>query len=277
MLRDSFADASVDLIYLDPPFNSDQNYYLTNSAEENEPQAFKDRWRWDDKAETALIELKRRGENTLADFFTGVELFLGKSPLLVYLTMMGRRLVELRRVLKNQGSIYLHCDQNASAHLRLLMDAVFGTENYLNTIVWCYGLGGSSARRWPRKHDDILWYSRQPHSYYFEPDLIPAASQRMKGKSKKAPDYWIIPTINNMAKERCGWPTQKPLALLERIIRSSSRPGDVALDPFCGSGTTLEAALRLGRKAAGIDNSSAAIELTQRRLLRILINYSLIE
>jgi DNA modification methylase len=169
-------------------------------------------------------------------------------------------------VLKPTGSIYLHCDGAAGHYLKILMDAVFGSENFLNDIAWCYGLGGSSRRYLPRKHDSILWYSRTPNGHYFAPAMTPATSARMAGQDKKVPDYWLIPTINNMAHERTGYPTQKPEALLERIIRSSSRPGDLVLDPFCGSGTTIVVAQRLGRRWVGIDMNPAAIQTTRRRL-----------
>lgn len=190
---------------------------------------------------------------------------LGESNRLAYLVMMAPRLKHLHRILKSSGSIYLHCDQSASSHLKLLMDTIFGPENFLNCISWCYGLGGSSNRYWPRKHDDILWYSKTAGEHFFEAVQIPATSQMMKGKSKKAPDYWHIPSINNMAHERLGYPTQKPERLLEMIILSSSRVGDLILDPCCGSGTTLAVASKLKRCAIGIDSSKVAIETCLNR------------
>jgi len=185
------------------------------------------------------------------------------------LVKMAVRLLELRRVLKPTGSLYIHCDGAAGHYLKVAMDAVFGAENFLNDIAWCYGLGGSSRRYLPRKHDSILWYSGAPNGHYFAPEMIPATSVRMAGQVKKVPDYWLIPTINNMAKERTGYPTQKPEALLERIIKTSSRPGDLVLDPFCGSGTTIVVAQRLGRRWVGIDCRAEAIKITQRRLSKI--------
>jgi DNA modification methylase len=149
------------------------------------------------------------------------------------------------RLLKPTGSIYLHCDWHASHYLKVMMDDVFGMQNFLNNIVWCYGLGGSSDRYWPRKHDDILWYSKKKGAHYFEAPRMPASSNRMRGQTKKVVDYWDIPTINNMAKERLGYPTQKPESLLERIVESSSRREEAVLDPFAGCGTALVAAHRL--------------------------------
>jgi hypothetical protein len=182
---------------------------------------------------------------------------------------MRERVIELKRVLKPTGSMYLHCDWHASHYLKVMLDDVFGTSNFLNNIVWLYGLGGSSTRYWPRKHDDIFWYSKSPNGQYFEADRVPARSVRMKGQEKKATDYWDIPSINNMAKERLGYPTQKPEALLERVIRSSSQPNDVVLDPFAGCGTTQVVAHRLGRQWVGIDISPTAVELMRRRIAKI--------
>lgn len=273
VLREHFPDGSVDLIYLDPPFNSRRSYGLLNVKKSDGDLAlpatiFSDFWVWDETTAglfSALLtdnRLPLRLRRLMNAFPDVIE----PSSLLAYLTMMAPRLVELHRVLAPAGSLYLHCDQTASHYLKIILDAVFGAENFLNNIVWCYGLGGSMPRRWPRKHDDLLWYSREPGRHTFAPVMIPATSQRMKGQSKKAPDYWLIPTINNMARERLGYPTQKPLALLERIVSASSKPGDLVLDPFCGSGTTLEAAERLGRRWAGIDSSAAALETVRSRI-----------
>lgn len=272
VMRQHFPDACVDLIYLDPPFNSDATYNMLFSQQDgsraaSQIRAFHDTWRWDVAAARAFQETVQAGGH-LAEVMRGLRSILGDSDMLAYLAMMAPRLVEMKRVLKPTGSIYLHCDQTASAHLRILMDAVFGPTNFLNNVVWLYGLGGSSSRYWPRKHDDILWYSREPDKHYFEASRVPATSQRMKGQDKKAPDYWPIPTINNMAKERMGYPTQKPEALLTRIIESSSKPGDVILDPFCGCGTSVVVSEQLKRKWIGIDITYLAISLMKYRLTR---------
>lgn len=272
VLRRHFAEASVDLIYLDPPFNSNATYNVLFNSQDGtrsaaQIRAFGDTWHWDVAAAAAYQETVELGGD-VAKTMTAFRTMLGDSDMLAYLSMMAPRLIELRRVLKPTGSIYLHCDQVASAHLRLLMDAVFGPKNFLNNVVWLYGLGGSSSRYWPRKHDDILWYSREADQQYFEASRVPATSVRMKGQDKKAPDWWDIPTINNMAKERLGYPTQKPEALLQRIIESSCPPGGVVLDPFCGCGTSVVVAQRNGRRWLGIDITHLAVTLMKHRLQR---------
>ena len=234
VLRRYVADESVDLAYLDPPFFSNRRHEVVY-GDEAKSRSFDDRW---------------------------------EGGIQVYVNWMEERMREIHRVLKPTGSVYLHCDWHASHYLKVMMDGVFGTDNFLNDVVWCYGLGGSSARYWPRKHDNILWYSREHDAHFFQADMVPATSQRMKGTMKKAPDYWDIPTINNMAKERLGYPTQKPLALLKRIIRSSCPEAGVVLDPFCGSGTAIDAARHLGRRWIGIDTAYAAIDLAANRILR---------
>ena len=161
-----------------------------------------------------------------------------------YLLFMASRLKECYRVLKSTGSLYLHCDPYASHYLKQLLDCIFGWRNFRNEIVWSYGLGGSSKRCYSKKHDIILFYSKT-QNWTFDKPLIPATSQMLKGKLKGLDDVWYIPTINNMAKERTGYPTQKPLKLLERIIKASSSPGDLVLDPFCGCATTCVASERL--------------------------------
>jgi DNA modification methylase len=227
-----FPPECVDLIYLDPPFFSNRHYEVI-WGDEAEIRSFEDRW---------------------------------EGGIHVYIEWMRERMIELRKVLKPTGSIYLHCDWHAGHYLKVMMDDIFGRENFLNNVVWCYGLGGSSARYWPRKHDDILWYSKTPDGQYFDAPMVPATSQRMKGELKKMPDYWLIPTINNMAKERLGYPTQKPEALLEVIVGSSTKPGDVVLDPFAGCGTTLVVAQRMKRQWVGIDISPTAANLIARRM-----------
>jgi site-specific DNA-methyltransferase (adenine-specific) len=270
-LKKHIKEEYVDLIYLDPPFASQSDYgYLSrgNKPETNSAssKAFSDKWTWNDEVNELYENTIASLPELIAQTLMGFQLIIGKSELLAYLSFMAPRLLEMKRTLKASGSIYLHCDQHASSHLRVLMDSIFGRENYLNTIVWCYGLGGSSPRYWPRKHDDILWYSRELNGHYFKAAKIPATSNRMKNQMKKAPDFWNIPTINNMATERNGYPTQKPEALLERIILSTSRKGDIVLDPFCGSGTTLIVSVQNGRNAIGIDSNLTAINLAKERL-----------
>lgn len=217
---------SLDLIYIDPPFFTGR-------------------------------EQAGRAEVSFADQW---------QSMTEYLAWIEPRLSRMHTLLKRSGSIYVHLDWHAVHYVKVAMDGLFGYENFLNEIVWLYGLGGSSPRYWPRKHDTILWYAREAGRHFFEAARIPATSQRMKGRSKKAPDHWDIPSLNNMAKERLGYPTQKPEALLERIITSSSPKGGVVADFFCGSGTTLAVAERTGRHWVGCDLSRDAIEMTRSRL-----------
>lgn len=184
-----------------------------------------------------------------------------------YLSYMAVRLIEMRRILKPTGSIYLHCDPDTNSYLRLLFDAVFGEDNLRNEIVWFYGLGGSSKRYFSNKHDTIYWYSKSD-DYYFNKPQEPATSHRMAGKIKGMRDVWTdIPSLNNRAKERTGYPTQKPVRLAERIIEASSRPGDVVLDPFAGCAYAAVAAEgpgetvdRMRYKPAGLDGSAPSVQ-----------------
>ncbi|TVQ57133.1 MAG: site-specific DNA-methyltransferase [Phycisphaerales bacterium] len=177
-------------------------------------------------------------------------------------------LAQAHRLLKPTGSILLHCDWRTCHYSRLELDGIFGEENFVNHLIWAYGLGGSSPRRFARKHDDILFYGRST-SYYFDPPMVPATSARMRGELKKATDVLQIPAINNMARERTGYPTQKPLALLELLIRACCPAGGRVVDPFCGSGTTLVAARALGRRAVGIDRNPEAVRIARERLERL--------
>lgn len=224
---------SVDLIYIDPPFNTGHEQRGTTRSDEEgaEPSRYPDAW------------------PTMAD----------------YLDFMRPRLVDMHRVLRPTGSILLHCDWRTSHHLRLLLDAIFGSERFVNHLIWSYGLGGSSPRRFARKHDDILFYGRS-EAYWFDPPRVPATSARMRGQTKKATDVLDIPSINNMATERTGYPTQKPLALLELLIEACCPPGGVVADFFCGSGTTLVAAKCLQRNWIGCDVSSEAVQIARQRL-----------
>src|SRR5688572_11608391 len=155
-----------------------------------------------------------------------------------YLDYMRPRVQCICDALKPNGSILLHCDWRTCHHFRVMLDDLLGPERFVNHLIWRYGLGGSSPRRFARKHDDILFYARSD-DYFFDPPRVPATSNRMKGMTKKASDVIDIPSINNMALERAGYPTQKPLALLELLIGACCPPDGSVLDPFCGSGTTI--------------------------------------
>jgi site-specific DNA-methyltransferase (adenine-specific) len=194
-------------------------------------------------------------------------------PLGEHLAALRERVVEIRRVLAPDGSLYLHCDWRTAHHVRLLLDEVFGPERFLNEIVWAYDYGGRSRDRWPRKHDTILWYARGER-WVFEReaiDRIPYLAPGLVGPEKAArgkvpTDVWWMTIVPPGSKERTGYPTQKPVRLLERIVAASSRPGDLVLDPYAGSGTTGVAAARLGRRWVLADRNPAAVEIARRRL-----------
>ena len=254
--------STVDLIYLDPPFNKKKSFVspIGSSAEGTE---FKDYLREEDVKEEWL-RLIEDHQPILHNYLQSISQVGDKSNK-HYLCYMAVRLLEMHRILKDTGSIYLHCDPTMSHYLKLLLDCVFGEKNFRNEIVWCYGLGGSSKKTFSTKHDTVLFYTKSS-TYTFHKPQVPATSNLLKGNMKGMPDVWSVPTINNMAKERTGYPTQKPLALLERIIQASSNEGDFVLDPFCGCATTCIAAEKLGRKWVGIDISKKTFDLVQIRL-----------
>ena len=282
ILRDCIADETVDLIYLDPPFNSNASYnILFHEANGRQSPAqirvFEDTWHWDQAAETAFSEIVARGSGKVVDVIRHLRGFLGSNDMMAYLVMMAIRLVELRRVLKSTGSIYLHCDPKASHYLKVVMDAVFGAKNFQNEFIWYYSGGGASKQRWARKHDVILFYTAGA-KWTFNADAVrvpykwvdgqPRAdgSERNLEAGKLADDVWEHHGIMPWAAERLGYPTQKPEALLERIIKASSNKGQVVLDPFCGCGTAVVVAQKLGRKWMGIDITHLAIALIKNRL-----------
>jgi len=289
ILRQFIKDETIDLIYLDPPFNSKANYnviFKTKNKEDapSQIQAFEDTWKWNSTTEFELHQLFG-AEPKLAELMKGLELIIGKNDLLAYLVMMAIRLRELHRVLKDTGSLYLHCDSTASHYLKLIMDSVFGMQNFRNEIIWCYTGGGSSKKNFGKKHDVILRYSKT-NTFDFNGDdvRIPYNLDATKRKSPKAwgahndkvykpndkgkipEDWWVISPLNSQSKERMGYPTQKPLILLERIIKASSNEGDIILDPFCGCGTAVVAAQRLNRRWIGMDITHLSIGLMEKRI-----------
>ena len=242
---------SVALIATDPPFNKGRDFHATPDSLAR-GAGFRDRWSWE-------RDVRPEWMDRLTDDFPGVMQVVqgsrnsGGDDMGAFLCFLGVRLLEMRRVLAPTGSIYLHCDPTASHYLKALMDAIFGRRNFRNEIIWGYGLGGSSRRLWSRKHDVLFFYTKSKE-YHFDKPTMPATSARMQGRQKGMPDYWTdIPAINNMARERTGYPTQKPISLYERIVRASSKKGDIVLDPFCGCATTPVAAERLGRRWVGMD------------------------
>ncbi len=292
VMRRHVPSESVDLVYLDPPFNSDRTYNLVYKGSHAEERAFVDTWTWDEGAENAFRELTDRipqGVHVpppLCEMMRGLKVFLGKHrDTLAYLCMMAIRLVELRRVLRKTGSIYVHVDPTASHYMKLLLDALFGPENFRREIIWRSGwVSGFKTRtsNWVRNHDTLLYYLRdRREAFTFNKDLAykPHADgykRRGGGSNPKGvaiDDVWdepalYSPWIKSFSNEKLGYKTQKPLALLERIVSVSSNRGDVVLDPFCGCGTTVEAAEMLQRHWIGIDVAIRAIEIIKDRLDR---------
>ena len=342
ILREHIADESVDLIYLDPPFNSNATHnvlFQERSGEDSAAQitAFDDTWRWDMSSESAYRDVVTNGPESLGKLLQAMREFLGQNDMMAYLTMMTQRMAELRRVLKPAGSIYLHCDPTASHYLKLLMDAAFGKEFFKNEIIWRRTSSHSDARRYGRVHDVILYYTRgeeyewndihlpydpdylEQYYRYEDPDgrrwmsdnlsasglqgggyeyewngvtrvwRLPQDSMRRldsegrlyytrngiarikryldESQGLRIQDVWSdIQALRSWHRERLGYPTQKPEALIERLITASSSEGDVVLDPFCGCGTAIAAAERLNRRWMGIDITHLAISLMKNRL-----------
>ena len=289
-VMERWSPGQADLIYLDPPFNSKTDYNILFGTKSDEKSAqflaFQDTWQWDDDAAQSVQEFKDAAGNPAYKVIRGLAEILGESGMLAYLVYMAKRLIPIRQVLKPTGSIYLHCDPTASHYLKLLMDAIFGARNFRNEIVWCYTGPSNTKRWWPRKHDVLLFYAGRTggESWIFNSDTVKIPYVKLKtGKTKgifkkeatlsekgKVPeDYWLedrdgMTPVGRIKSERLGYPTQKPVALLERIIKASSKPGDLVLDPFCGCGTTVVAAHNTGRQWAGIDISVFAVENVMR-------------
>jgi len=285
ILREYISDSSIDLIYLDPPFNSKATYNIifkekNGTASPAQIKAFDDTWHWDINAEETYREIVEKAPKKVADLIKALRGFLGSNDMMAYLVMMAIRLVELHRVLKDTGSIYLHCDPKASHYLKLVMDSVFGVKKFRNEIIWWYETGGIPKKDFSRKHDIIFRYSKS-QNYILNPKEvkekrsdevlrriasgIPGAT-RSKGEYRHPCDVWKIPSINAMAKERLSYPTQKPESLLEKIVKASSNEGDLILDPFCGCGTSIVVAERLKRSWIGIDITYLAISVMKNRL-----------
>jgi site-specific DNA-methyltransferase (adenine-specific) len=292
VLRASVADASVDLVYLDPPFASERDFAISPGVRRAAAavDAFADTWAWDDGARAAFADVVARG-GEVGRAMEALRLLVGEGGRLAYLAYMAPRLVELHRALRPTGSLYLHCDPTASHYLKVLLDRVFGPEGFRNEVVWRYRRWPAKSRRFQRMHDVLLFYAKT-RAHVFEPlygyEGLAASTRKTFGTKRQRADFssghrkpgqtdeespgpplsdvWDVPIIAPVAKERVGWPTQKPEALLERVIRASSREGDVVLDPCCGSGTALVVAQRLGRRFVGVDVSSVAIHLAERRL-----------
>ncbi|MCL1947082.1 MAG: HNH endonuclease [Chitinivibrionia bacterium] len=300
----------VDLIYLDPPFNS-KRIYSAPIGSKAAGTSFKDMWSWEDVNE-AYLETLTGKYPALTTFIASIGAIHSKA-MKAYLTYMAQRIMEMHRVLKDTGSLYLHCDTTASHYLKVALDEIFGKDNFRNEIAWCYKERELSKKHYNKKHDIILFYTKSD-KYTFNPEkILEAYSEgtvkkfnytdengrkfQIRGKGgeyigkqglnieleKTNPDcvyrdyfdksggilprdWWEIPFLNRAAKERTGYPTQKPLALLHRIIKASSNDGDIVFDPFCGCATTCVAAQQLGRKWIGVDIEKQAVNILIERL-----------
>ena len=268
----------VDLIYLDPPFNKNKTFYAKEGST-SEGLYFNDSWniKLDDSA-SHIINKEHPNVNNFLQFVMNVY----DEKAMNYLYYMSIRLVELHRVLKPNGSIYLHCDNTMSHYLKILMDIIFGTSNFRNEIIWHYAHGGRGKKNFAKKHNIIFWYSKDKNNYIFNYDdiLVPFESKmtewsytkgsyagKVMPKGKVPEDVWKI-IFNTMSKEHIGYPTQKPTSLLERIIKASSNENDIILDPFCGSGTSIIVAEKLKRRWIGIDLSSKVYDLITDRFIK---------
>ena len=295
ILRKMIPDESFDLIYLDPPFNSNRNYnVLFKEGLLDSPaqiHAFEDSWHWTRESKHTFDFLITKTNQDISEMMLAFEKIVGHNDMLAYLTMMTIRLIELRRVLKKTGSIYLHCDPTASHYLKIVLDAIFEKKNFQNEIVWTYRRWPAKSKSFQRMHDIIFFYTKNANSnYVFNTIYQPLADITIKihkGRKQKATfvdgkrlsrdqqeesigtpiaDYWYIPTIAGNARERLGYPTQKPELLLERIINASSKKGDWILDPFCGCGTSVAVAEKVKRNWVGIDITTLAINLIKHRI-----------
>lgn len=248
---------SFELVYLDPPFNTGHTQRRRRLRTER-VEAGGDRTGFGGRRYATRV----LGEQAFEDRFDD------------YLAFLEPRLVEVHRVLTDEGSLFVHLDPRESHYVKVLLDGVFGRECFLNEIVWAYDFGGRSRRRWPAKHDTILWYAKDPERYVFDydaidriPYLAPSLVGEEKARRGKTPtDVWWRTIVGTSARERTGYPTQKPLAILSRIVRVHSRLGDRVLDPFAGSGTTGEAALRSGRSCVLVDANPEAVRVMEERL-----------
>lgn len=350
VLRESIADESVDLIYLDPPFNSKASYNVlfkapSGAGSQAQIEAFEDTWHWNESTRIAFEEVLTGSNSDASIMLRAMRSALGENDMMAYITMMAVRLMELHRVLRKTGSLYLHCDPTASHYLKIILDSIFGLLNFRNEIVWKRKSGRGETNQEPRKFgattDALLYYVKSDLAPFYKqhrlnddryieakfthktkegrtyrladlsspsyranlryeykgyappakrwavsretmqrmddegrlhfPTEISKRIQRIRFldelKGENVDTLWDdIPPVNPMAQERLGYPTQKPLALLERILLSSSKEGDVVLDPFCGCGTTVHSAQKLGRGWIGIDITHLAISLIERRL-----------
>jgi site-specific DNA-methyltransferase (adenine-specific) len=295
ILREMVKDESVDLCYIDPPFNSKRNYnqIYNNIGKDDKAQAiaFTDTWEWDKAAAAGLREIKTNARRLMSaqtvSLVMGLQHTLGNGSLFAYIVSMTLRLVEIHRVLKKTGSFYLHCDPTASHYLKLVLDSIFCKQGgeFQNEIIWHYRRWTGKAKKFQALHDVIFFYTKSG-TYTFNEPYTPYTDKSLKRKQHhhtrikdgdvyvtsidekgvRDNDVWQIPILNSQSKERLGYPTQKPEALLEKIITASSNEGDTVLDAYCGCGTTVAVAQMLKRRWIGIDITYHSISLITKRL-----------
>lgn len=300
ILREYIKDKSVDLIYLDPPWKKQRDYNVlfreaTGTESPAQIKAFEDTWHWDQGVEDSFREIVEGAPSEVAGMLAALVSFLGRNDVTAYLVMIAPRLLEMKRTLKDGGTIYFHCDPTMSHYIKLVMDTVFGKRAFRNEIIWGYSGGGIPQKDFPHKHDVIFRYSKGEPSIYNPIYKAFTSGTRQRGRTKvkgkyaelrpegtPIPDWWYSnlecpycekPLPDNIKRivsptdpERLSYPTQKSIDLLSRIIKTSSNQGDVVLDPFCGCGTTIVAAEILGRKWIGIDITHLAVSLMEYRL-----------
>lgn len=249
-------DESMQLVYLDPPFNTGRAQRRTTTRSVRDPEG--SHLGFTGTSYTRTIEALSSYDDTFTDYWA----------------FLAPRLIESHRVLRDDGTLYLHLDWREAHYAKVALDALFGRECFLNELIWAYDYGAKSRRRWPTKHDTILVYVKNPATYFFdsntvdrEPYMAPGLVTPEKAARGKLPtDVWWHTIVPTSGTEKTGYPTQKPLGVLRRIVQASSREGDWVLDPFAGSGTTAAAARSLGRRSVSIDESPDAVAVIERRL-----------
>ena len=248
-------DASASLIYIDPPFNTGHTQTRTRIKTVLSDQG--DRTGFQGKRYQTI----RIGQNGYTDAFDD------------FLAFLEPRLIEAHRILTKNGSLYFHIDYREVHYCKVLLDGIFGRDAFINEIIWAYDYGARTRKRWPAKHDNILWYARDPDDYIFNYeaiDRIPYMAPGLVGAEKAArgklpTDTWWHTIVGTNSREKTGYPTQKPLGVIRRIVQASSQPGDTVLDFFAGSGTTGAACLELGRRFILIDNNPQAVAVMRNR------------
>lgn len=290
---------SIDLIYLDPPFNTSREFEDFSDIFTSEQQAKEREFIYEmcadeySKYNIDEVDTPYQMLNCHLSYLKG----LCDESLVNYLYFIGPRLTECHRILKDTGSLYLHCDYHVNAELKLLLNQIFGRQNFRNELIWCYTMASNTKKKFPNKHDSILFYSKTKNNTFNKENIrIPYTNtktgifitktgdffggkqhnkeklQGLEERGKVPESWWVdIPLLNGKNRERVNYSTQKPLRLLRRIIEASSNRGDLILDPFCGSGTTLVACKQLQRDYIGIDQNPEAVKLSKKRLQEILI------